>query len=65
MAGGNVLIFGPVRSEEAVWGLAVLTDQHQVRELMQGDPAISTRLATFEVGVMPVAAAAPGVAPLT
>jgi uncharacterized protein YciI len=52
---GKVLIFGPVVNEAGSWGLGVIKvgDESEVAAMIDGDPAISSGLATMEVGAMP------------
>jgi uncharacterized protein len=52
---GKVLIFGPVVSDAGAWGLGVIrvADESEVAPMIDGDPAISSGLATMEVGAMP------------
>jgi uncharacterized protein len=53
--GGSVVVFGVVLEEAGVWGLAVVEaeDEDAVRTIAAGDPAVTTNLCTFEIGVMP------------
>lgn len=54
MAAGKVLIYGPVRDDTGAWGLGVLQvgNEQEARELVSGDPAVSTGMATAELGPM-------------
>ena len=54
---GNVVVYGPVVDRTGAWGLGVLTaaDEAQAQAMLLADPAISSELATFELGTMPVA----------
>jgi uncharacterized protein len=54
---GKVVVYGPVVGTAGSWGLGVLVadDESQARSLVESDPAISSGLATFEFGSMPVA----------
>jgi uncharacterized protein len=56
-AAGNVVVYGPVVDGTGGWGLGVLTaeDETQAKSMLEADPAISSRMATFELGTMPVA----------
>jgi uncharacterized protein len=58
---GQVLIFGPVRDGSGAWGLGVFraADDAEACELVPGDPAVSTGMATYEVGPM-LSAVLPG-----
>jgi uncharacterized protein YciI len=58
---GRVLIFGPVRDSTGAWGLAVFraANDTKARGLVAGDPAVSTGMATCDVGPM-LAAVLPG-----
>lgn len=54
---GKVLIFGPVVGPAGSWGLGVIraADEAEAQAMIDDDPAISSGLATMEVGAMPVA----------
>ena len=54
---GKVVVFGPVVGAAGSWGLGVIRvqDEDEVGRMLDGDPAISSGLATMEVGAMPVA----------
>ena len=56
-AAGNVVVYGPVVDPEGSWGLGVIKsgNEAQARSMLERDPAIATRLATFKLGTMPVA----------
>jgi uncharacterized protein YciI len=58
---GRVFIFGPVRDGTGAWGLGVFraVDDAEASELVTGDPAVSTGMATYEVGPM-LSAVLPG-----
>ncbi len=53
----DVVIYGPVVDGTGSWGLAVVHagTRDEVRALAEADPAVSSGMATYEVGVMPVA----------
>lgn len=61
---GKVLIFGPVVDERGSWGLGVLRveDESEVASMIDGDPTISSGLATMEVGAMPAVVLSPALA---
>lgn len=52
---GSVVTFGVVMEAAGVWGLAVVEadDEDEVRAIVAGDPAVTTGLCTFQIGVMP------------
>jgi len=52
---GTVVVFGPVMDPAGTWGLAVIraADERDVRAMGERDPAVTSRLATFEVCAMP------------
>ncbi len=54
LAEGKVLIYGPVRDDTGAWGLGVLEldSEQEARALVDGDPAISSGMARFELGPM-------------
>ncbi|MGB0098595.1 MAG: YciI family protein [Solirubrobacteraceae bacterium] len=54
---GKVVVYGPVRDSTGAWGLGVLKadSEEEARALVVNDPAISSGMATFEFGAMPVA----------
>ena len=58
---GRVVAFGVVLEQAGAWGLAVVEadDEAEVRALASDDPAVKTRLCTFEVGLMPAATVRP------
>jgi uncharacterized protein len=51
----SVLIYGPVADPNGAWGLAIVTadGESEVREIGAADPAVSSRLATFDVLALP------------
>ena len=51
---GRVLIFGPVRDSTGAWGLAVFraAGDAEARAVVAADPAVSTGMATSDVGPM-------------
>jgi uncharacterized protein YciI len=53
---GKVVVYGPVRDGTGAWGLGVFEadSEAEVRGIAEADPAISSGMATFEIGVMPV-----------
>ena len=52
---GSVVVFGVVLDQAGAWGLAVVEadDEADVRALAAEDPAITTGLCRFDIGVMP------------
>lgn len=52
---GTALVFGPVNDPAGAWGLAVVTadSEQEVEALGHSDPAVSSKLAQFEVCAMP------------
>jgi uncharacterized protein YciI len=52
--GGRVVAYGPVRDQSGAWGLVVIeaTAEDEVRQLVHGDPAISSGMARMEYGPM-------------
>jgi uncharacterized protein len=52
---GTAMVFGPVSDPAGTWGLAVVAAEttEQVRALGDGDPAVASGLARFEVCPMP------------
>jgi uncharacterized protein YciI len=52
---GSVVVFGVVLEAAGAWGLAVVEaqDEDAVRAIAADDPAVSTNLCTFDIGVMP------------
>jgi uncharacterized protein YciI len=52
---GTVVVFGVVMEEAGAWGLAVVeaADEDEVRALAADDPAVTSELCTFDIGVMP------------
>jgi uncharacterized protein len=53
----DVIVYGPVVDSSGSWGLAVIRagSLDDVRALAEADPAVSSGMATFDVGAMPVA----------
>jgi uncharacterized protein len=51
---GDMVVFGPVLTEEDSYGLAVVEadDETALREFAAQDPVVTTGTATFEVGRM-------------
>ena len=58
---GSVVVFGVVMEQAGAWGLAVVGAQHEreVRAIGSDDPAVTSNLCTFEIGVMPSALVRP------
>ena len=58
---GAAVLFGVVMDQAGAWGLAVVEaeDEDEVRAIASDDPAVKTRLCTFEVGMMPQATVRP------
>lgn len=58
---GRAVLFGVVMDQAGAWGLAVVEaeDEDEVRAIASDDPAVKSRLCTFEVGVMPQATVRP------
>ena len=56
---GTAVVFGPVADPAGTWGLAVVEAESEdaVRALAEGDPAVRSGVATFEVHAMPGARA--------
>jgi uncharacterized protein len=56
MPAGKVVFYGPVTDGSGAWGLAVLEadSEAEARALVEADPAISSGMGTYEIGVMPV-----------
>ena len=54
---GGVVVYGPVVDSTGSWGLGVVraASRDEVVALAQADPAISSGMATFEIGAMLVA----------
>jgi uncharacterized protein YciI len=52
---GAVVVFGVVMEQAGAWGLAVVEaeDEDEVRALAADDPAVTSNLCTFDIGVMP------------
>lgn len=52
---GDLVVFGPVLTDEDSYGLAVVEtdDEAGLREHAAADPAVSSGIATFEIGRMP------------
>ena len=53
----DVVVYGPVVDSTGSWGLAVIRADNleDVRTLAKADPAVSSGMATFDVGTMLVA----------
>ena len=53
----DVVVYGPVVDSTGSWGLAVIRADSldDVRALAHADPAVSSGMATFDIGAMPVA----------
>jgi uncharacterized protein YciI len=51
---GDMVVFGPVLTEEDSYGLAVVQtdDEQALREFAAQDPVVTTRTAAFELGRM-------------
>ena len=58
---GRAVLFGVVMDQGGAWGLAVVEAEaeDEVRAIASADPAVTSRLCTFEVGVMPQATVRP------
>jgi uncharacterized protein YciI len=56
MKTGKMVVYGPVRDRSGAWGLAVFeaASEAEVRQITDADPAVSSGLGTYEIGVMPV-----------
>jgi uncharacterized protein YciI len=52
---GKVVVYGPVKDGTGVWGLGVLevSSEAEAREIAEGDPAVSSGMSTYELGIMP------------
>jgi uncharacterized protein YciI len=52
----DVVVYGPVVHSIGSWGLAVIhaDSEDAVRALAEADPAVSSGMATFDIGTMPV-----------
>ncbi len=59
---GSVVAFGVVMEQAGAWGLAVVEaeDEGEVRVIGSNDPAVTSNLCTFDIGVMPSALVRPG-----
>ena len=59
LAARTAVVFGPVLDPAGVWGLAVVEagSVEEVRAIGEGDPAVTSRVATFEAYPMMGAAA--------
>jgi uncharacterized protein len=57
MEQGGVIVYGPVVDRSGSWGLAVFPadSEDDARALAEADPAVSSGMATFEIGTMLVA----------
>ncbi len=53
--GGTVAVFGVVIEQNGAWGLAVVEAETEddVRAIASGDPAVTSGLCTFDIGMMP------------
>jgi uncharacterized protein YciI len=51
---GDMVVFGPVLTDEDSYGLAVVEtdDEQELREFAAQDPVVTTGTATFEIGRM-------------
>jgi uncharacterized protein YciI len=49
---GDMVVFGPVLTDEDSYGLAVVEtdDEHALREFAAQDPVVTTSTAAFEIG---------------
>jgi uncharacterized protein YciI len=56
MDAGKALVYGPVRDSTSAWGLGIVKAESpdEVRAIAAEDPAVSSGMATFDVGVMAV-----------
>src|SRR5262245_41369889 len=65
LAAGRVLAFGPVHDPAGVWGLGLIEadDEAAAIQLVQADPAISSRLGTFELHQIDAVVREPATAP--
>jgi uncharacterized protein YciI len=54
---GDVVVYGPVVDSTGSWGLSVIRadGEDDARALALADPAVSSGMATFEIGTMLVA----------
>ncbi len=54
---GGVIVYGPVVDSSGSWGLGVIhaESEDEARALPEADPAVSSGMATFEIGTMLVA----------
>src|SRR5436305_5425438 len=52
---GEMVVFGPVLTDEDSYGLAVVEtdDEQALREFASQDPVVTSRTAAFEIGRMP------------
>ena len=59
---GAIVLFGVVMQQTGAWGLAVVEAESEeaVQAIASGDPAVTSGLCTFDIGVMPQAAVRPG-----
>ena len=57
VAAGRVVAFGPVLDPMGVWGLAIVEadDEAAVHRMGTEDPAVTSKMATFDVYPMPSA----------
>ena len=51
---GRVVVYGPVRDQSGSWGLGVLeaSSEDEVRELVEGDPTVTSGMARIDYGPM-------------
>ncbi len=58
---GRVVVFGVVMGETGPWGLAVVEAEAEedVRAIASDDPAVKSKVCTFDIAVMPNATARP------
>ena len=58
---GRAVLFGVVMDQGGAWGLAVVEAEaeDEVHAIAADDPAVTSHLCTFEVGVMPQATVRP------
>jgi uncharacterized protein len=51
---GRMVAYGPVRDQSGSWGLGVIesSSEDEVRQLVDGDPAVTSGMARMEYGPM-------------
>jgi uncharacterized protein YciI len=51
---GRMVVYGPERDQSGSWGLGVLegSSEDEVRQLVEGDPAVTSGMARMEYGPM-------------